>query len=63
MPTSTDETISAPSTPRPSRGQQTAAGGEKRASSPSVRSVEITGRVVVRLTAVEEFKGSKYDID
>ena len=62
MLSSTEETISGALDAETIRGQQTAMEAKKELLA-RLRSAEITGRVVVRLAALEEFKGAKYDIE
>jgi protein involved in polysaccharide export with SLBB domain len=62
MLASTEQTISGALDAETIRGQQTALEA-KRELLAKLRSAEITGRVVVRLDALEEFKRTKYDIE
>jgi polysaccharide export outer membrane protein len=62
MLTSTEQTISGALDAETVRGQQTALEAKKELLA-KLRAAEITGRVVLRLASLEEFKGSKYDIE
>ncbi len=62
MLASTEQTISGALDAETIRGQQTALEA-KRELLAKLRSAEITGRVVVKMTTLEEFKQSRYDIE